>query len=203
MEQKKKTEVDNSTEEKIKDAARKVFSKKGYDGTRIRDIAVEAGTNVALVNYYFRSKEKLFDIVMQEKLYQLFGTIVPIMINQSISLESKIEIITDTYIDMLVENPDLPIMVFNELKLNPKEFVINMEIGPMLRETSFYKQISERNSQIDPLQFVLSFLGILVFPFVIRPVFVTVGNISNEEYLQMMMDRKNYILKWTNALLDS
>jgi len=203
MEKEKNIEVDVSTEEKIKEAARKVFSMKGYAGTRTRDIALESGTNVALVNYYFRSKEKLFDIVMQEKLYQLFGTIVPILINQTISLETKIEIITDTYIDMLLENPDLPIMVFNEIKLNPKGFTIKMQIGSMLRETSFYHQICERNSQVDPLQFVLSFLGILVFPFIARPIFVSVGDLSKEEYSKLMKDRKNYILKWANALLDA
>ena len=59
---------DSSTEEKIKIAARHVFHIKGYAGTRTRDIAEEAGINLALLNYYFRSKEKLFEIVMMETL---------------------------------------------------------------------------------------------------------------------------------------
>ena len=61
----KKSEAikDLSTEQKIKNAARKVFTEKGYAATRTRDIAEAAGINLALLNYYFRSKQKLFEEV--------------------------------------------------------------------------------------------------------------------------------------------
>ena len=65
---KTKPAADPSTEEKIKIAARSVFHKKGYAATRTRDIAEEAGINLALLNYYFRSKEKLIDIIMTETM---------------------------------------------------------------------------------------------------------------------------------------
>ena len=64
-------EKNTSTEEKIKGAASRVFTQKGYAATRTRDIAEESGLNLALINYYFRSKEKLFDIIIVEHL-QLF-----------------------------------------------------------------------------------------------------------------------------------
>lgn len=203
MAKKKKIEVDLSTEEKIRNAARKVFSEKGYFGTRTRDIAEEAGINLALVNYYFRSKEKLFEMIMQEKVYTLIGTIVPILINPSISLESKIDIVADSYIETLIANPDLPILVFNEIKNNPQGFGINMQIGPMLRESSIVKQIKERNPNIDPLQFILSFIGMLVFPFISRPVFMGAGNISNESFNELMRQRKQFIPKWMDAILNA
>ena len=59
---------DTNTEDKILKAANKVFTQKGFAATRTRDIAAEAGINLALLNYYFRSKKKLFDIVMLENL---------------------------------------------------------------------------------------------------------------------------------------
>lgn len=55
-----------TTEEKIRQAATKVFMEKGFDGTTTRDIAAEANINLALLNYYFRSKQKLFDSVFDE-----------------------------------------------------------------------------------------------------------------------------------------
>ena len=61
-----KKEPNLSTEEKIKAAARKVFMEKGYGASRTRDIAEEAGINLALLNYYFRSKEKLFNEIIQK-----------------------------------------------------------------------------------------------------------------------------------------
>lgn len=203
MSAKKKVEVDISTEEKIKEAARKVFSQKGYFGTRTRDIAEEAGINLALVNYYFRSKEKLFELVMQEKVYQLFGTIVPILINESLSLEVKMEIIAETYTDMLIENPDLPIMVFNELKHNPHDFGVKVQLMPVLLESSFFQQIQARNKSIDPIQFLLSIISLIVFPFIARPIFISLGGISKSEFIQHMNDRKKYIPLWVNAILDT
>ena len=72
MARKSKPETNLSTEEKFKEAARVVFTRKGYAATKTRDIAEEAGLNLALLNYYFRSKEKLFEIIMLEKITQLF-----------------------------------------------------------------------------------------------------------------------------------
>src|SRR6187455_1667961 len=105
MAKKIKAEADLSTEEKIKSAARLVFTKKGYAATRTRDIAEESGINLALLNYYFRSKEKLFHIVMEEKFQKLFGTIAPILMDNTTTLEKKVELFASTYIHMLSENP--------------------------------------------------------------------------------------------------
>jgi len=54
-------ELDTSTEAKIKAAARVVFHKNGFAATRTRDIAEEAGINLALLNYYFRSKQNHYE----------------------------------------------------------------------------------------------------------------------------------------------
>src|SRR5215203_1539650 len=100
MAKKIKLEADLSTEEKIKDAARKVFTQKGYSATRTRDIAEEAGINLALLNYYFRSKEKLFEQVMMERMQQLFGTLLPYIIDAQTSLDDKLDLIVTHYIDL-------------------------------------------------------------------------------------------------------
>src|ERR1044071_9731716 len=110
---KKKKRQEASTEEKIKAAARKVFMQKGYGASRTRDIAEAAGINLALLNYYFRSKEKLFHEIMLERVQKLFGTIAPILMDDSTSLEKKIQLMAPKYIDLLTENPDLPMFVLN------------------------------------------------------------------------------------------
>lgn len=195
--------VDVSTAEKIKEAARKVFSRKGYAATRTRDIAEEAGINLALVNYYFRSKEKLFNEIMHEKVYQLFGTIVPILINPAISFDTKIEIVADSYIDMLIENPDLPLMVMSEIKNNPEDFGMKMQIGPLLRESSFIQQIRERKPDTDPMQILLSIIGMMVFPFIARPIFAAVAGLGKDEFMQLMKERKQYIINTVKVMMDN
>ena len=104
-----------NSEERIKVAARKVFHQKGYAGTRTRDIAEEAGINHAMVNYYFRSKEKLFGIVMTETMTYFFQGISTILNEEATSLEQKIEQVVAKYIDLLLEEPELPTFMFNEV----------------------------------------------------------------------------------------
>src|ERR1700712_1244053 len=113
---------DQSTEEKIKEAARTVFTRKGFAATRTRDIAEEAGLNLALLNYYFRSKEKLFEIIMAEKMQKFFGVLSPIVNDATTSLEKKIEQMADKYVELLSANPDLPIFVLTEVRNNPEQF---------------------------------------------------------------------------------
>jgi len=67
--------IDTNTETKIKNAARVVFHKKGFAATRTRDIAEEADINLALLNYYFRSKQKLFDLIMFETMHGFLQSI--------------------------------------------------------------------------------------------------------------------------------
>jgi AcrR family transcriptional regulator len=95
-----------STEEKIKDAARRIFTKKGFLATTIRDIATEADINVASVNYYFRSKENLFAFIMDETIKKLFDKIEPVLNNEDTGIIEKIRLCVGYYIDQVMENPD-------------------------------------------------------------------------------------------------
>ena len=123
---------DTSTEERIKTAARKVFHQRGYAATRTRDIAEEAGVNHAMVNYYFRSKEKLFQMVMVETMTLFFQGVSAILNDESISLEEKIERVVANYIDLLLEEPELPTFMFNEIRTNPEPFIAHTPIREIL-----------------------------------------------------------------------
>jgi AcrR family transcriptional regulator len=201
MPRKKIAEPDITTEEKIKEAARKVFMKKGYAGTRTRDIAEEAGLNLALLNYYFRSKEKLFEIVMMEKVQKLFGIIAPILTDTSTTLEKKIELAAGNYIAMLMENPDLPLFVMSEIRNNPERFANKVQAVKLIQESHFVKQIKEKRPDINPLHFVISLLGMILFPFIARPVLQDAGNLSAKAFQNMMEERKALIPLWIKALM--
>src|SRR5262245_28336772 len=138
---KKKVETDHSTEDKIKAAARKVFTKKGFAAARTRDIAEEAGINLALLNYYFRSKEKLFDIVMMENLQQFLLGLKSGLHDEKSSLNEKVKLIAENYINMLKANPDLPLFVLTEIRANPAKLVSNMNVKNILLESTFFKQL--------------------------------------------------------------
>ena len=201
MAKKQTKSADLSSEEKIIAAARKVFTKKGYAATRTRDIAEEAGMNLALLNYYYRSKEKLFQLVMTEKMQQLFGVIAPIVTNNEIKLETKIEQLADKYIDMLSANPDLPLFVLSEIKQNPEQFKKRMQLEKLIRNSSLMQQLKEKRPDIDPIHFLVNILGMLVFPFIARPIIFGVDTENQDKFLSFIQQRKKLIPTWVKAML--
>ena len=203
MAKKLKPAPDISTEEKIKEAARIVFTQKGFAATRTRDIAEAAGINLALLNYYFRSKQKLFEQVMLEKVQQLFGHMAPVLYNPTTSLESKIEMIVSLYIDMIKEHPDLPLFVLSEIRNHPEHFAKIFNVGHILQQSSFIQQLKEKRPDINPLHFLMNTLGMTLFPFIARPVFQAIGATDTTHFNKMMEDRKSLIPRWTNAILNT
>lgn len=176
---------------------------KGYSATRTRDIAEEAGINLALLNYYFRSKEKLFEQIMLERIQQLFGSLLPIIADPSSSLELKIEQIVSNYIEMLLENPDLLIFVLSEMRKNPELFQNKIPIAHFLEHSNFVEQLRERRPDINPIQILLSILGMTVFPFIARPAFSRLAAVQEAGYLNLMQERKKLIPVWVKAILES
>ena len=194
---------DVSTEEKIKEAARKVFTRKGYAATRTRDIADEAGINLALLNYYFRSKQKLFEQIMLEKVQQLFGHIAPVLNDHGSSLEYKVEQIVARYIDMITANPDLPLFVLSEIRNHPEHFAQTFQVGQLIEQSSFIKQLKERRPDIHPLHFLMNTLSMTVFPFIAMPVFKAIGAADETQFNDMMSERKSLIPVWVKAILNA
>jgi AcrR family transcriptional regulator len=201
MAKSKKQPADSlSTEERIKEAARKVFMQKGFAATRTRDIAGEAGINLALLNYYFRSKQKLFDEVMKEKIQTLLKTVIPILMDPSTSLEEKISKVTSNYIKVLSENNDLPIFVLNELRDSGSEIIANLP-GKLLLKTSFFQQLQQRKKNVDPVHFLINMLGLIVFPFVAKPILTKAGMVSEKKFNQLIRERERLIPLWMDSIL--
>jgi len=194
-----KKEKDVSTEERIKEAARVVFTKKGYAATRTRDIAEEAGLNLALLNYYFRSKEKLFQLIMEEKFEQFFGMIVRLLNDETTSLEEKVTAIANDYIDMLLANPGLPIFVLSEIRNNPKLFS-NRVTGKLL-QSAFFKQLHQVRPDINVFHFILNLLSMIIFPIIVQPVINQIETLQGDAFKQFVLERKKLIPVWFNQLL--
>ena len=195
-----------NSEERIKAAARKVFHQKGYAGTRTRDIAEEAGINHAMVNYYFRSKEKLFQIVMMETMTLFFKGVSTILNNENTSLEEKIEQVVANYIDLLLEEPELPTFMFNEVRTNPEPFVANTPILQALEHSVLARQYAEavaqgRITEPNLIHTVLNVISLVIFPFIAQPIFTALSRTDKEAYKTLMLERKKLIPQWIKAML--
>jgi AcrR family transcriptional regulator len=194
-----------SAEEKIKEAARKLFTQKGFAATRTRDIADEAGINLALLNYYFRSKQKLFDIIMMENFRHFIKGISFSFLAESIPLEQRLGKVVNMYVDFLTENPDLPLFILNELRNNPDQLATSIEgeIGPS--RAKFFGQLKQAAANgliaIDPVHLMANLVGLTVFPFVARPILQRVAGLDDTQFNELMQQRKKLIPLWLKSML--
>lgn len=198
--------TDTSTEDRIKAAARKVFHQKGFAATRTRDIAEEAGINLALLNYYFRSKQKLFDLVMVETLQSFFASVAESLNDTSLSFDQKIETFVERYLSLLIEQPQIPLFVLGEARHEPDAFIEKVGFKEKLMGSSFIEEFQQKMfrgeiAMMHPLQFLVNIMALVVFPFVASPFLKSAGKFNEEEFNFLMEQRKALIPKWIKAML--
>ncbi len=199
---------DISTEQKIKEAARTIFHKKGFAATRTRDIVEEANINLALLNYYFRSKKKLFDIIMLETISDFAKSMVMTMNNKNTSLEEKIMLITSNYIDFIIKEPNIPIFMLYEMRNNSDEILNKLPFIDLIMNSVFINQFKEavsldKISESNPFHYLMNLWSLIIFPFLGKPILKGINNMSNEDFTQLMLERKKLIPLWINMILKS
>ena len=167
------TENDKLTEEKIFEAATDVFVDKGMDGARMQDIASHAGINKALLHYYFRTKDQLFNAVFEMIAGRILKKFAPVF-DENLSLEAKIRFFFKEHIAFLQENPKLPGFILNEINRNParvKKLLKNIHFESLWKK--LYEQHKEELenynlSEASMPQLMISIAALSVFPFAAR-----------------------------------
>lgn len=195
-----------NTEEKIMEAAKTLFTQKGFAATKTRDIAEVAGINLALLNYYYRSKELLFNKIMIEVVSVFMKSIFSIFQDKETSLEEKFELIAIKYIDRIKSNPDIPNFILNELRSRPEEFFQKVIQGRKIQDLYFYHQLverigKERVKEINPVHIMMNLMSLTLFPFVGKPMIRMVTGIDNSDFNRMMEERKRLIPLWIMQML--
>ena len=198
---KQKTMESITTEQKIIQAANKLFTQKGYAATKTRDIAEKAGTNLALLNYYFGSKENLFKKVVQEKLRMLLGAIGPVLSDEAISLEEKIRTITENYTNLLLENEELPIFILNELTVNKALFSEITQGTRQIAQPVIEKQLKEIGAEISATDLIINTLSMTMFPFMAKPLITSSGLVEEDEFVGFVTGRKEKIQQWITTII--
>lgn len=192
---------DQSAEEKILAAARKVFVQKGLDGARMQDIADEAGINKALLHYYFRSKEKLFEVIFKETAGKMFPKFEMILASEAGFFE-KLKQIVSSYLDVIIENPYLPLFVLTEMNRNNnldlKLFFEKQRPGFVQKfvELTEKEIAAKRIKKISPPQLLINTMSMCVFPFLAKPVLGALWQLDELEFKNLMIQRKKSIAEF-------
>jgi len=193
-------EKELNAEALILEAAKRVFQRKGFEGARMQEIADEAKINKALLHYYYRSKDKLFDAVFYDAFLQFMPKISTI-INAQKPLFEKIEVFVHTYISLLQENPYIPGFVINELNRDPQkvvEMIKGVGAKPELLAEQIKKEIEKGNiNPIDPQQLIINMLAMCLFPFIGRSIIQGfLFNNNKEAYDAFLEDRKKEVTEF-------
>jgi len=188
-------------EERILAAARKVFTNKGMTGARMQDIADEAGINKALLHYYFRDKDKLFETIFMAEAQKFFPKINTIF-NAEDPLFEKIEKFVNEYIDEMQANPYLPWFVMNEINRDPDRFLYKIWGKDNLPKPGrFLEQIEKeikagRIKKISPVHLLMNMISMTIFPFVGRPMFIRNLRLTEKQFSEIMAQRKKEVPKF-------
>ncbi|GIV33482.1 MAG: hypothetical protein KatS3mg031_1017 [Chitinophagales bacterium] len=192
---------DRPTEERILQAAKKIFQQKGMMGARMQEIADEAGINKALLHYYFRNKEKLHERVLYEAISQVLPVLGRIL-SEDIPLFEKIERYVEEYISLIAQREYLPAFVIHELNMHPGKliaFIRKLENRP--DPSIFFRQV-QREVQagnirpIRPEHLLVNMLSLCVFPFLIQPMLVKGLGYDKKHFDKLMAERKKEVARF-------
>jgi len=188
---------DSNTEEKIIEAAEKVFIEKGMAGARMQEIANEAGINKALLHYYYRSKEKLFGIIFKVA----FKTFIPNLLGVFDGEEdffTKLRKFIKTYLGIIERNPHIPSFILHEISHNPKNLagiIKEMDINIEFIQEQIIDEIEKGNIRpISPAHLLINIISLCVFPIAAKPMISSIIFKGNEnEYNKMLEERKDHV----------
>lgn len=185
------------SEERIKEAARKVFLKKGFDGTTSRDIAEEADMNIALTNYYFRSKEKLFLEIFKDLLTLYFQKTLDIL-NKDTDFKSKIYETIDHTFELVKNEPDLSNFIVNEVHKAPERLIPDLNFLRQLRHTQFGEQLKEeiKAGRVRPIgieNIIPMLCGYIQFIFMGKNMHMKIFEVNQQQFDAYAEDHKERI----------
>lgn len=202
------TDIEKQTEEKIFDAATIVFEEKGMDGARMQDIANRAGINKALLHYYFRTKEMLFEAVFQKLAGKIFAKFAPVF-DEGLTLEEKLRFFYREHLEFMKNNPRLPFFIISEINRNPariKKLIRHIDFNRFweMLESQHKDELRRYNITPESLpQIMTSIAAMSVFPFVARGILEGIFEGFGVDFPSYIEERKEFAPEFIIGALKS
>ncbi|WP_163516897.1 TetR/AcrR family transcriptional regulator [Gelidibacter japonicus] len=185
---------EETTEHQILDAAKDVFQSKGMDGARMQEIADKAGINKAMLHYYYRSKQLLFEAVFKNA-FSLLAPQLNAILNDDSSIEDKIRKFTSDYTSFMMKHPYLPNFIINELNRN-EDFILKLKDNtgfPNLEKFKTKVDSEIREGILKPIdadQLFVNILALNIFPFLGKPLVKALTKKDEKSYKAFVESRK-------------
>lgn len=150
------------------------------------------------MHYYFKSKDALFDAIFKMAVKRMSGNIHSIL-KMEISLEEKIDLIIDSYMNLLLRNSSLPRFVITEINKDSDKFIkkyLNGEINNVFNQfiASVQKEIEiGRIKNIEPKHLFMNMISMILFPFIGKPMIQVLIGVDNKEFNKLMIERREHV----------
>lgn len=199
------TKHGSATRLKLMETARELFIAKGVDRVGVREIASKAGVNLSLMNYYFQSKENLLEEIFEQSIKDN-GQKIRQILNADLPLCEKIKLYINTYIDVLTEDPLLVPFVLSIIHRNAEQAPRLKSVHSLYNTEAFSKQLKHEAElghirNIDPEQFFISMISLILFPFAIKPLISYRMSLTKEQMATFLEDRREHIYDMLMASL--
>lgn len=186
---------DTGTEQLIKDTAKRIFFSEGKLHATTQDIADAAGVNRTLVNYYFRSRDILFEQVALEAREEMSAVLDHVFTAQ-LAFKEKLQQLINVFMDQAMKFPYREVYIVTELNRTDKAVPEEKKV----RIKAFLKEISDEMSagkikKMDPRQFLMNLFSLMAYPLITNCLNKSIYNINATEYLKLMKDRKKLIFE--------
>ena len=166
-----------SKEQQILVSAEQEFLTKGYDGARTTSIAQAAGVTHAMLHYYFRTKEQLFERIVDEKFETMSHSMFAIMGDPSLPIVERIKGGIEAHFDFIAANPLLPRFVINEIISRPERYkLLYKRVGAVIDnvycDLQFEIDRSAERGEIEWVDVKMLFVSIMslnIFTFLAYP----------------------------------
>jgi TetR/AcrR family transcriptional regulator len=198
---------EQSLEQSILEVAERLFLEKGFAMTSTTEIAKEVGCNQALVHYYFRTKDNLFNVIFEQKFKLFFQGIFEMKNMGDLKFLDKLKHIIETHYDLLRKNPRMPGLILNELSRRPDQISILREKLHLLPEQVFAELNEDLQAEIKHgnirdtslMDIIFSMLSLNIAIFVMMPVVENVLQLNELQKEILLEHRKSenveFILK--------
>lgn len=194
-------------EQAILEAAEREFLTKGFAGARTTSIAKSAGVTHAMLHYYFRTKEHLFEQILDQKMRLMGESLLSAFGQPNLQLSDRLRNGLACHFDFIAANPDLPRFIVNEVFARPEQYKImhqriqqiaNVLIINMQQEID--KAVAQNEMEwIDIRQLMLDILSLNIFPFIaypiIEPIFSDITKDRNQFFEQRKAENIEIIMR--------
>jgi len=198
---------DQSMEQNILEVAEKLFLEKGFSSTSTTEIAKAVGCNQALVHYYFRTKDNLFNTIFEQKFKVFFQGVFEMKNMEDMQFLDKLKFMIESHYDLLRNNPKMPGLILNELSRKPEQ--LNMirdklqsipEVLFSLLNEELQSEIAKGNiRKINLIDLIVSIVSMNVALFLMMPIVENLFSFDETQKKYMIEHRRaenvDFILK--------